>query len=70
MIIKGECFSDVTICSSKYKFATSLLEIQNASDEIEWYHDANSDIKKYPNKIDQLSFLEQILSSINPKDSK
>ena len=44
IIIKGECFSDMTICSFKSKVKTSLLEIQNAYDKIEWYPDANSDI--------------------------
>ena len=44
LIIKGDKIFDTNIASFKFKVKKSLLEIQNAFDENEWYPDLNFDI--------------------------
>ena len=44
LIIKGEKISDITIGSFKCKVKKSLLNVQHAYDEIEWYADDNFNI--------------------------
>ena len=73
LIIKGENIFDTNIASFKFKVKKSLLEIQNAFDENEWYPDLNFDINtltKLTNtailKVDQSNWFNYLSLYISP----